>query len=116
MASLTELALALEALLRDAGVNARCDVAGLVNSLPGVLIPPPTVDRHSLDGSTLVTWRLIALAAQPLGSLASFEQLAELVDQIDDVLAVDRADPISYALPALGSDPLPAYAVTLTGS
>lgn len=116
MASLADLARDLEALLREAGINARVDVAGLANSLPGVLIPPPTVDRSTLDGTPLVTWRLIVLAAQPLGSFASFEQLAELVDAIDGVLAVDRADPISYSLPALGSDPLPAYAVTLSGS
>lgn len=116
MASLTDLAASLEALLRDAGLNARRDVAGLANSLPGILIPPPVVERHSLDGAPLVTWRLILLAANPLGSLASFEQLAELLDDLDDVLPVERADPISYALPALGSDPLPAYAVTLSGS
>jgi hypothetical protein len=116
VATLTDAAAALEAELRAAGINARVDVAGLANSLPGVLIPPPIVDRYTLSGEPTITWRLILLAANPLGSLASFEQLAGLLDDLDDVVPIERADPISYALPALGSDPLPAYAVTLTGS
>lgn len=116
MASLSDAAAELETQLRAAGINARVDVAGLANSLPGVLIPPPLVDRYSLSGEPAITWRLILLAANPLGSQASFEQLAGLLDALDDVVPIERADPISYALPSLGSDPLPAYAVTLTGS
>jgi hypothetical protein len=109
-------AAALESQLRAGGLNARTDVAGLVNSLPGVLIPPPLIEDVSLGGAPLVTWRLIALAANPLGSLASFEELAELLDALVDLVPVERAEPIAYALPALGTDPLPAYAVTLSGS
>lgn len=115
MPFITDRAEALEAQLRGAGINARREVAGLVNSLPGVLITPPLVDDRLLSGDLALTWRLIALAANPVGSLASLEQLAELLDQLVDELPVERAEPISYALPALGADPLPAYAVTVTG-
>lgn len=114
---LIERATQLETELRGAGINAHVDVAGVVNTLPGVLITPPILDDAVLGGSSTFIWRLILLAAQPLGSLASFEQLAELLDQLADAgVPFERAEPISYALPALGGDPLPAYAVTLTGS
>ena len=115
MSRMVAAAAALESQLRAGGVVAHVDVRSAAASLPCVLIPPATIDGNTYGGPTY-TWRLIVLAADTLGSLHSFEQLSELLDQLDDLLPVERAEPIAYALPALGGDPLPAFAVTVTGS
>lgn len=108
-------ALALVELLRDLDIPATADVRSAVAMLPCVLIPPPAIESTTMEGRTY-RWRLIVLAADASGSLHSWEQLDGLLDALWDALPVERADPISYNLPAAGSDPLPAYVVTLTGS
>lgn len=101
------------AALLAAGVPATRDVREASANRPCVLVPPPLVDY--LAAST--TWRLIALARDVLGSATSWEELDDLLERVNAVLPVERAEPVGYALPGLTGDttPLPAYAITMTG-
>jgi hypothetical protein len=102
----------IAAQLRAAGVKASTDVGAVTASLPAVLIPPPAL-APSMDGF-VVTWRLVALASITQGSSAAWDQLDDLVDQVDAAgINIDRADPFSYQLPT-GAEPVPAYALTFT--
>lgn len=115
MAAGIDAARAIEAELAAAGVAVVLDVRDVVGNAPCVLIPPPTWDDWTADGSPRYTWRLIAVSGQPLGNLDAWAELDELVTEVAEVLAIERADPIAYALPT-GGAPLPAYALTYTGS
>lgn len=100
--------------LAAAGIKATRSVAAAAQQLPCVLIPPPTLGPGTYAGPT-ITWRLVALAANPLGDVDSWAQIDALVEQLMAALPVERAEPTSYQLP--NSDhPLPAYFVTLTES
>lgn len=116
MAPILAVAEALAAELVGFGISAVVDVTTAVANLPCVLIPPPTLDFVSQpDGSPTARWQLVAIAADSSGTRTSWEQLDALVTSVAELLPVERAEPISYTLPT-GGDPLPAYAITLTGS
>jgi hypothetical protein len=115
MTHTTEDATLIVELLGEAGLSATLDPRSAVGMLPCVLIGPPRIEFSSLGGPTY-RWRLIVLAADPSGSLHSWEQMDAIIEVLNTLLPIEAADPITYALPAAGSDPLPAYAVTLTGS
>jgi len=100
--------------LQDAGIKSSRSVTTIANQLPGVLVPPPTLGPGSYGGPT-TTWRLVAIARDPLGGDTSWAQLDALLDAVLDVLPVDRADPIAYQL-GPDSPALPAYAITYTES
>lgn len=103
-------AVTLVALLKASNIKATVSVPEALASLPCVLVPPPTIGPGTYGGGTK-TWRLVAIAADPLGDVASWQQIDELLDQVEDVLPIERAEPIAYQLPT-GGDPLPAYAIT----
>lgn len=99
--------------LKAADINATRSVAEADALRPCVLVPPPTLGEPVSYAGPTVTWRLVALAASPLGDAASWSELDELLDAVWDVLPCERAEPIAYQLPT-GGDPLPAYAITVT--
>lgn len=113
MSGRLEFADEVVAVLIAAEVPATRDVRDASANRPCVLVPPPIVDYRA--GST--TWRLIALARDVLGSATSWEELDDLLERVNAVLPVERAEPVGYALPGLTGDttPLPAYAITMTG-
>lgn len=109
MTLIREKQAALVEALNGAGVPATDDPTRAGVTRPCVLVGPPTLNYT--DRST--TWRLVALSSQPAGTLAALEQLAELVEDVAELLPVESAEPASYSLtPA--SDPLPAYVMRLT--
>lgn len=101
--------------LEAAGIPTVLDVREVLGNVPCVLVPPPTWDDWAGDGSPMFAWRLIAISGQPLGNLDAWRELDALVTAIADALPIERAEPIAYSLPT-GGAPLPAYAVTYTGS
>lgn len=107
-------AASLVQLLAASGITATRSVPDALAKLPCVLIPPPNIGPGTY-GSATTTWRLVALAADPLGGEDAWQQLDGLLDQVLDVLPVDRAEPTAYALPG-DQPPLPAYAITYTES
>lgn len=100
--------------LKAGGITASRSVPDLLARLPGVLVPPPTLGPGAYGGPT-TTWRLVAIARDPLGGEAAWAQLDELLDAVLDVLPVDQAQPIAYQLPGQ-TDPVAAYAITYTES
>lgn len=115
MAAAIEAARWIEAELTLAGIKAVLDVRDVLGNAPCVLIPPPTWDDWTADGSPAYTWRLIAVSGHPLGNLDAWVELDDLTTAVAAVLSIERAEPIAYALPT-GGAPLPAYALTYTGS
>lgn len=101
--------------LRGLGIAAVDDVRDVAGNLPCVLIGPPVVRYDVLGGPTFV-WSLVALASSSPGSKHAWQQCDALLDQLDAALPLERADPRTYPLPALGPDPLPCYVATYTGS
>ena len=101
----------LAAQLVGAGLAATHDARAVAGMAPCVLIGPP---RLSFDVGTSATasWRLLAVAASA-DPLSAWEQLDNLVAAVAVVLSVETADPTQFA-PNADSDPLPAYALTLT--
>lgn len=112
MAATLTRARALAERLRVAGVPAVVDVRDAPAVLPGVLVPPPGLRFVGYAGPT-VTWRLVALAADPTGSAQAWAELDQLVLAVADALPVESADPTAYQL---GDASLPAYLLTLTES
>lgn len=102
----------LVAALVAAGLKATADVREATANLPGVLVTPPTLDYDLPVGAT-ATWRLVVLAAAPLGNRDAWEQLDALLVQLGAVVDLKRAEPTAYKLPT-GGDPLPAYLATFT--
>lgn len=80
---------------------------------PCVLLPPPSIDWNAgTYAGPAVTWRLVCLSSHAAGTLAAWDQLDDLVDQLDAAgVNVERADPVTYAL---GDAAVPAYLVTTT--
>lgn len=115
MAASITAAEAIRDALADAGILAVLDVREVVGNAPCVLIPPPAWDDWTADGSPSYAWRLIALSGQALGNLDAWVELDDLVTAVALVLAIDRADPIGYVMPT-GGAPMPAYALTYSGS
>ncbi len=113
MSGRQEYAAAIVAELTAVGVPATLDVREASANRPCVLVPPPLVDYRAAS----TTWRVIALARDVLVSAASWDELDDLLERVNAVLPVERAEPIGYALPGLTGDttPLPAYAITMTG-
>lgn len=106
---------AIREVLTEAGIAAVLDVREVVVNAPCVLIPPPAWDDWTADGSPAFAWRLIVVSGQALGNLDAWAELDGLVTAVADVLEIERADPIGYTLPT-GGPPMPAYALTYTGS
>jgi hypothetical protein len=100
--------------LKAAGIKATRSATAAAAQLPCVLVPPPSIGPGSYGGP-VTTWRLLAIAADPLGGESSWKQLDQLLDAVLDVLPVDRAEPTAYQL-AADQPALPAYAITYTGS
>lgn len=100
------------ATLTDAGINATADVREATAKLPGVLLTPPTLD-YDLPRGASATWRLVVIAAAPLGNADAWEQLDALLVQLAGLVDLTRAEPTAYKLPT-GGDPLPAYIATFT--
>ncbi len=94
-----------------ADVVATLDPAVAAANRPCVLVAPPTVDyAQQLD-----TWEVVALSSHAAGTLAAVDELDQLLDAIEPVLYVERAEPRAYVLtPASG--PVPAYIVRVTTS
>lgn len=108
-----DLGLELVATLEGAGLRATVDVRNAVP--PCVLVPPP-VRRYDLNTGYSVEWRLYALAPGP-GTSDAWLALDALLDALDDVLDVERAEPGSYTIPtADGALNVPAYIITATGA
>lgn len=111
----------LAAGLTDAGVPATVDPAALAGLLYGddsagavVLVPPPSLDyTGGTYAGPLTSWRLVLVASPGLGVLRAWESLDTLLDDLAGLLAVETAEPTSYALPD-AAEPAPAYAVTIT--
>ena len=106
-------ALAIVDELRALDVNAGADPAWASTNRPCVLVAPPVIDwtAGTIAGPQR-TWRLVCLASHPAGTFAAWDQLDELVAQLEAAgVNVERADPVSYAL---GADTVPAYLVTTT--
>lgn len=114
MSARLERADALAAYLLSRQIVAVVDVRAVSANVPCVLIPPPPVQFAGAVPGGEPTWRLVLIAADATGSRTSWEQLDDLLDAVEDALPIDRADPATFANPA-GGDPLPAYAVTMTG-
>lgn len=104
----------LAAALVAAGQPAFTDIKAVAGNLPCVLVPPPRVEWTGY-GAVTARWRLVAIAGAPLGNQDSWAQLDAMLAAVAAVLPAEAADPISYTLPT-GGDPLPAYAITVTGS
>lgn len=94
--------------LDTAGVAAFLDPAVANTNRPCVLVAPPSVDYSTRE----VTHRIVALSSHPAGTFAALAQLDELVAQVEDVLHVEEATPISYPLTPL--DLVPAYLIRTT--
>lgn len=105
---------ALAAYLLARQVPAVVDVRAVAANLPCVLIPPPRVQYAAAPPGGDPVWRLVVIAADATGSRAAWQQLDDLLDALADALPVEVADPTTFINPG-GGDPLPAYAVTLTG-
>lgn len=105
---------ALAAYLLNRQIVAVVDVRAVSANLPCVLIPPPRVQFSGAAVGGEPTWRLMVIAADGTGSRAAWSQLDDLLDALADALPVEVAEPSSFVNPG-GGDPLPAYAVTLTG-
>lgn len=115
MSLMLDLADGLAAELSAAGAVAVVDVREVVGNTPCVLVPPPRLEYTTCA----VRWRLILLAAHLVGSRDAWADLDDLLDLVASVLPVETAEPVSYTLPVGVGDapsPMPAYAVTLTGS
>lgn len=109
-----ELAKELAAQLVEAGVTATHDPRKAENSRPCALLTPPTLDyaNGTYDGPA-ITWRLALLSSHAAGTVEAWAQLDGLLDQVDQVLNIERAEAASYAL-AEGAGPIPAYLATFT--
>jgi hypothetical protein len=94
--------------LAGAGVKATTDPQHVAGSAPCVLVAPP---RLQLSADRHVVWQLYVIAGSTVPSLATWQTLDELVDQLDELLPLSAATPASWA-PAAGVDPMPAYLVT----
>lgn len=112
MPSRVDRAAQLAAQLRSAGIPATHDAAAVTAMAPCVLVGPPRLTFDLLDGGATEAWRLVAVAATAV-QLDAWVQLDDLVDQVAAELAVEAADPASWA-PNPGADPTPAYVITLT--
>lgn len=91
-----------------AGLFATLDPAAAVTNRPCVLVAPPTIDYTTRE----VTHRIVALSSHAAGTLAAVEQLDELVALVEDVLNVERAEPIGYPMGEAGV--VPAYLIRTT--
>lgn len=100
--------------LKAAGIVATIDPQEADTNRPCVLVPPPTIDwTAGTMAGPAKAWRLIALASGGTGTLLSWQELDELLSQIEPVAHVETAEPIGYVLtPATG--PVPAYAIRIT--
>lgn len=78
-----------------------------------VLVGPPALAFDLNTGATC-TWRLVVVdGGRTTAGLDSWTRLDDLVDQVADLLPVTAGEPASYA-PTPGTDPSPAYLLTLT--
>lgn len=109
-----EAARAMAAVLVAAGVTAVTDARAALGNLPCVLVPPPRVEFGGYGHAT-ARWRLVAIASVPLGNEDAWGQLDAMLAMVAAVLPAEAADPTQFPLPT-GGDPLPAYAITVTGS
>lgn len=104
----------LAAQLAGAGVKAHTDPGKAAGNLPCLLIGPPVLTPGTAGGGGYTaTWSIFALASVSAGATAAWDDLDVLVDRVEEVLGVERAEPTSYTLPT-GGDPLPAYRITHT--
>lgn len=94
--------------LAGAGLKATADPQHVAGAAPCVLVAPP---RVQLAGDRHVAWPLYLIAGSTVPSLATWQLLDDLLDQVADVLPITSAAPASWA-PAAGVDPMPAYLVT----
>lgn len=94
--------------LEVAGVAAFLDPAKANTNRPCVLVAPPGVDYTT----RAVTHRIVALSSHPAGTFAAMAQLDELVADVEAVLHVESAEPISY--PLTPADLVPAYLIRTT--
>jgi len=106
-------AAAIVADLRGRDLAATDDPTWAATNRPCVLLAPPAIDwTTGTYAGPSVTWRLVCLSSHAAGTLAAWDQLDDLVDQLDAAgVNVERADPVTYAL---GADTVPAYLVTTT--
>jgi hypothetical protein len=102
----------LAADLAEDGIPATSAVHELTGQLPAVLIGPPTLDwTEGTMAGPQVTWTL-QLVASTTDPDQAWEELDQLLTDLARVRELERAAPAALALTA-GSDPLPAYTVTL---
>lgn len=101
----------LVTMLLAATVPATLNPAGLLALAPAVLIGPPVLTLGTYAGPML-TWRLLAVAGGGALGATAWAQLDELVDQLWDLLPIERAEPTSFQHP--NGDAVPAYALTFT--
>jgi hypothetical protein len=92
-------------------VSVTADPAEAETNRPCVLVAPPTLDY----ATRTLTHRLIVLAGHDDPTLDAFAQLADLVDTVDAVLPVERAEPTTYPL-TQSSGAVPAYLLTVTAT
>src|SRR5687767_7283712 len=101
--------------LQTAGVKATGDAAAAQNNRPCVLVAPPAIDwQAGTYAGPMLTWRLVCLAGHDNADLAAFQQIDDLVDQVEAAgLPVELAEPAAYQLtPSTGT--VPAYIIRIT--
>lgn len=101
------IALAAEINAEELGPKATHDPAKAGNG-PIVFVPPPTRDYTS--GAN--TWQLVCLAGSDRADVRTFQKLADLVEKLDAIAAIESAAPGVYAL-TNDQPPVPCYLVRL---
>lgn len=114
MATIRQAAQQLADRLNTHGIRAHVDPAAAETNRPGVLVAPPVLDYDAgTYAGPRATWRLIVLSSFPAATLAYLDEVAPLLQALEDVVDIDRAEPGNYQLTTPG-DPVPCYVVTVT--
>ncbi len=121
MTTILQAAQARATALTQAGTPAYTDERKAMANRPCLLFAPPVLDYAGTQGGTLcgprVTFRIIALSTFNAPSFEAMGEIQDLIDGANEVLDIERAEPIQY--PVRDKDrkaltPLAAYLLTTT--